>query len=322
MAEGGEPLPWLIEVEKRVIEQFVSQADWPHELVLMTVLDSLAPLAQQAQQLPTELPEGVETLADRVVVNVYDSADLSRCHLFINRPLMMQKGYWENAHRMQALLAHEHAHPLSENRTTHSSRQLRSQVNFVLEDAAEELKGTPLWDKASCSLRDMLRTLSLYAPRELFANMMCLIAGIDEPLFALDQYHVRELVQSLEERETMQRRLRSSGDKGVSSDESVELLLLLADMESCLPLALEIVPFWRSGKEDYARALEASLEGDFFPHLGPEISSLYEHLCECYYRLQGDLNTDRFKGWMTQVLRPLADELVERDLIIRYEFTT
>ena len=71
---------------------------------------------------------GTATLDQRPVVNAYDLADLSSCHIFVNWRVMQQENYADDPLAIQGLLAHEHAHPLAENDTTRASRGLQAKL--------------------------------------------------------------------------------------------------------------------------------------------------------------------------------------------------
>ena len=133
----------VIQVEEAVIRGDAQQGLWPHRWVTLFVLQDLQPLVRYLTPTPSLPPAGggskgespafppggAAALDYRPVINVYDLADLTGCHVFVNQKAMLREGYWDDALAIQGLLAHEHAHPLAENETTRASRQLRFTIS-------------------------------------------------------------------------------------------------------------------------------------------------------------------------------------------------
>lgn len=114
----------ISEVEEAVLKRYVSVAGWPHRVVSLFVLGDLSPLQRQLVATAKLPPGGVEGLGLRPVVNLYDLSNLAACNVFINQTAMVKEGYWGDRLAETALLAHEHAHPLAENGTTHATRRI------------------------------------------------------------------------------------------------------------------------------------------------------------------------------------------------------
>lgn len=146
----------VVEAEEAVIRGYAQLELWPHQCVSLFILRDLQPLVRQLgrgtgseslqvhrridplgpgaespsrRSLP---PGGAEGLDHRPVVNVYDLADSSACHVFVNQRAMAKEGYWDDPVAIKALLAHEHAHPLAENDTTRASRRLQMELSLEL----------------------------------------------------------------------------------------------------------------------------------------------------------------------------------------------
>ena len=111
-----------VDVEKRVIEGYAADAAWPHREVTLFVLDGLEPLVRQLRAAERVPVEDARELPDKPMVNLYDAANPGPCYVFVNRPVLVREGLWEDALALEGMLAHEHAHPLSENPTTRAAR--------------------------------------------------------------------------------------------------------------------------------------------------------------------------------------------------------
>ena len=115
----------VVGAEDDVVCRYVARGLWRHEWVDLFILRDLQVLAEHLQNAVGLPPGGSRALDRRPVVNAFDLADLSGCHVFVNHRVMVEEGYWEDPQAVRALLAHEHAHPLSENATVAASRALR-----------------------------------------------------------------------------------------------------------------------------------------------------------------------------------------------------
>jgi hypothetical protein len=223
---------------------------------------------------------------------------------------MEKEGYWNDQDAIMALLAHEHAHPLAENETTQASRQLRlaiSDFRLAIGDFSIENLLTLLVDK-----------LCLYAPRELFANEMTIRSGFGEVLLHLDRRTMANASRSVAGREDLHQQLQQEVASGNLTLQGAELLLLIGGLKGYLDLALEIAPFYRTGRRDDAQELETILETEVFPHLEPEVQRAYTALRDQYIALHANLTLPELMAWGEGVLGLLVEALAEKGLTLRY----
>ena len=170
----------VIEAEDEVVRRYAARGLWRHDWVDLFVLQDLQVLAEQLAGAAGGLPPGgPQALDRRPVVNAFDLADLSGCNVFVNHKVMVEEGYWEDPAAVRALLAHEHAHPLSENPTVAASRALRLQSPHV-----PTAEGPPSLERLAAGLAEKL---CCYGPREVFANDLTVAAGCGGDLFHLDR---------------------------------------------------------------------------------------------------------------------------------------
>jgi hypothetical protein len=320
----------VIQGEEAVIRGYAQKEVWRHRWVTLFVLQDLQPLVRQLTCTPSLPlaeggskggdpvlpPGGAVALDQRPVVNIYDLADPAGCHVFVNRQAMAKEGYWDDALAIQGLLAHEHAHPLAENEATRASRQL----NLVLSPLSEvlSLPSSALGLRTKDLLALLADKLCLYAPRELFANEMTIHGGFSEALLHLDRLNVANASRSVAGREDLRRQLRQEMTQGYLTPTAADVLLLIGDLKGYLDLALEVAPFYRTGRESDARELEAVLEAGVFPHLEPEVPRAYIALREQYIALRADLTPPELTAWGEGVLNILAEALAEKGLVLQY----
>ncbi|MCJ7620597.1 MAG: hypothetical protein MUP64_10320 [Anaerolineae bacterium] len=313
----------VIQIEEAVIQGYARQGHWPHRWVTLFVLQDLQPLIRQLTPTPSlpllgggsqgggpALPPGGAAALDlRPVVNVYDLADLDSCHVFVNQQAMVKEGYWDDPLAIRGLLAHEHAHPLAENLTTQASRQL--QVALALDQPWSNAGLGDRQGKVQRLLTLLADKLSVYAPREIFANELTIRSGFGDGLFHLAR-------RTVAGRDELSRQLRQEVTQGTLTPAAASLLLLIGDLRGYLDLALEIAPFYRSGQESEARQLEAVLEADILPHLEPQVAGAYSALREHYLSLLADLSPPALRAWSEGVLGILANALAEKGLTLQY----
>jgi hypothetical protein len=248
-------------------------------------------------------------------VNLYDLKNPVSCHVFINQGAMEKEGYWSDQDAIMALLAHEHAHPLAENETTRTSRQLR----FSISDFRFAIWKT---ENRKLQIENLLTLLAdklcLYAPRELFANEMTIRSGFDEALFHLDRRTMANASRTVAGRKDLQQQLQQEVASGRLTPQVADLLLLIGDLKGYLDLALEVAPFYRTGRESDAQELEGVLEAEVFPQLEPAVQRAYTALREQYIVLRPDLTPPELMDWGKGVLITLAEALAEKGLILHY----
>lgn len=324
----------VIQEEEAVIRGYVQHGFWRHQWVTLFILQDLQPLVRQIQPTADMFPGGTDVLDKRPVVNVYDLAELSGCQIFINREAMSREGYWDDPVAVRGLLAHEHAHPLAEGETTRASRGL--EVELTVEHIHSNLCSSPAdvakheatyrqWTGARQSttydiLNLLAHKLCLYAPREVFANDMTIRSGFGGALLHLDRQNVANARSSVDGREDLRKHFQHSVDHGDLTAAAANLLLLIGDLQSYVDLALEVAPFYRSGRESDARELETTLQDKLFPHLEREVQHAYTALVKQYIALQADLTPDELTAWCKGVFDIFVEILSARGLRVSSEF--
>jgi len=348
VADVEEGVLSLIEVETAVIRGYTRQEHWPHHWVTLFILEDLQPLVRQLRlgansssvtpsgpslghpadigealiegQYPA--PEEGADLNHRPVVNIYDLADLAGCNIFINRRAMVAEGYWDDPLAIQGLLAHEHAHPLAENETTRASRRLKfeiSDLGFQIEKiSGPGFQIRNLGPKITSLLTFLAMKLCLYAPRELFANEITIRDGFAEALSHLDLRNVDNASRSVAGREGLSRQLQQEVTQGSLTPAAADLLLLIGDLNGYLDLALEVAPFYRTGRFADGRALEATLEAAVFPRLDPLVPRTFTALRDQYIALGDSLSPAELINWTTDVLDALFKDIAEKSLNLLY----
>ncbi|HBY99588.1 MAG: hypothetical protein M5U01_33020 [Ardenticatenaceae bacterium] len=306
----------VLQEEEAVIRGYAQRGGWPHRWVTLFVLQDLQPLLRQLRP-GSELPPGAAEAMDQPpVVNVYDLADLSQCHVFVNHQAMVAAGYWSDALAIRALLAHEHAHPLAENETARASRSVRVELSLPARD--DHSLGADRRARTHHLLNLLADKLCLRAPREVFTNELTIRSGFGEPLLYLDRRNVANAAESVTGRAGLRRQLQQEVARGQLTPAGADLLLLIGDLKGSLELALEVAPFYRAGREADARELEAVLNTAVFPHLEPEVLPAYTALCHQYVALRSKLTAAELEAWAHGVLNILADALAEKGLPLRY----
>ncbi|MBI4770536.1 MAG: hypothetical protein HY784_09050, partial [Chloroflexi bacterium] len=157
-----------------------------------------------------------------------------------------------------------------------------------------------------------------YAPREVFANEVTINGCFGEALLYLDRRNVANAGRSVAGREALRQQLQQEATRGTLTPAAADALLLIGDLKGYLDLALEVAPFYRTGRESDARELEAVLETAVFPHLEPQVSRAYRALREQYIALGANLKPSELSVWGEGVLKVLAQALAEVELILRY----
>jgi hypothetical protein len=302
----------VIEAEDEVVRRYVARGLWRHDSVDLFILQDLQVLAEQLAGAGGLPPGGTQALDRRPVVNAFDLADLSACHVFVNHKVMVEEGYWGDAAAVRALLAHEHAHPLSENATVAASRALR--VESPHEPVAE---GQPSLERLAVAL---VEKLCCYGPREVFANDLAMVAGCADDLFHLDELVVAAAARGVLGRSALVDHLEADVKGGTLPRQSAAQALLLGDLRSCLDLAMETAPFYRAGRLDKAAALEAPLFAQVFPRLESAVVGTYQLVRDLYVELGPDLTGVALAAWAGRVLEPLLGVLQERGLDLHVSF--
>ncbi|GLK71411.1 hypothetical protein KHC23_11555 [Ancylobacter dichloromethanicus] len=282
----------IVQAEERVVRRLVDQGLWRHETVTLFVLDDLAPLVGQLARTHRLVADDLVRLPQRPMVNLYDPRHATECFVFVNRHIMTAEGYWGDSLAAEGLLAHEHAHPLSEAPATTAARTL-----------TVEAEGPATLAPLAAQLG---RTLSTGAVTELLANRFCLVHGFDDALRHLDRLTLRQAVNNLPQRLELERRAAAAVAAGTLPSEQLRPLLRLADAQISLPFALELVPFVQSGLTAEMADLEELLLDDLMSRMAPEVTDMYRDLSERFLRLQPEWSGEAIAGWCADILLRLS----------------
>ena len=306
----------VINVEEEVIRGYIDEGIWPHDQVMLFILQDMQPLVRQLQSIAELPPGGEQVLQQRPIVNLYDLADRAGCQVFVNCEAMAREGYWQDATMTRALLAHEHAHPLAECDTTAASRGLR--LELLAESLQDVLGAESRYVEVCRVLGSLGHKLCLDAPREVLTNDLTIRSGFADALLSLDRHNVANAKSSLVGREQVADGVRRGVDTGELSRQAADALLMVGDMQGYLDLAMETAPFYRAGRESPARDLEKTLEEDVFSRLRPGIGVAYAGLRDQYIALQADLSVAALTKWCEGVLGILANALADEGLKVEY----
>jgi len=324
----------FIEVEEEVVEKYAASPRWQQKSVTLFVLKDLEPLLRQLSEgaatrrsgpsvgrpvgpdLSALPPGGLAVLGHRPIVNVYDLEKPSSCHIFVNQEAMEKEGYWGDREAVKALLAHEHAHPLSECETTRSARMLKAGLTTESTRAlfASEEEGPGWQDKVGRLLALIVDKLCLYAPREVFANDATIESSFSASLLHLDRKNVLGAAEGLRSRGALRQMLQGEAEKGSLTPAGADLLLAIADMKGYLDLAIETASFYRQGKLTEAEELEGMLFAQVMPHLDPLVAEAYPKLRDAYRGLPHDASPEALVRLEEALIGILAEILNEKGL--------
>jgi len=311
----------FIQIEENVIRRYIQQSNWPHHWVMLYILDDFQPLMRQLHSganKPTLsagsnnsgyhlTPERAAILNDRPLVNLYDLSNLTGCNVFVNCHVMMATGYWQDHLTIEALLAHEHAHPLAENEATRAARRLQVKIAEAAIHPANLL----------AVLTALVENLCILAPRELFSNQTTLQNGFVEALFHLNHINVTNTARGIENRKILLQHLEKEVSAGKLTAQQADLLILGGDWSVHLPLAMEIAPFYRAGLHQEAQELEAILNQIVFPNLDPLTAQVYQKIRDAYIDLQPVESS--ILGWTEGVLDILKSGLAQKGMSLEYQ---
>ena len=329
VADVEEGVLRLIQEEETVLRGYARTNYWPHSCVTLFVLENLQPLIRQLNlgASPLSLPSSGQTftptdlviLNERPMVNIYDLEDLSNINIFVNRSEMVKQGYWTDPQILRGLLAHEHAHPLAENETTRACRQLRIQL-------VEEVSPNDSLGNRRPKMIELLRLLSekliLLAPRELLANQWTIQNGFYKDLLYLNARNMENARLAIEGRSILIRKLQAEVDQGQLTPNGKDLLLFVGDLNSYLPLAMEVAPFYRTDQTDFARSLQMSLESHVFPFIDPMAVQCFSALIDNYGLLSIPITLPQFAAWSNTVLEFLFSALARKGLSLHFQLLT
>jgi hypothetical protein len=307
----------VINVEEEVIRGYIREGIWPHERVMLFILQDLSPLVRQLQSI-AELPSGGEQVfQQRPIVNLYDLADRAGCQVFVNCEAMAREGYWQDAAMTRALLAHEHAHPLAECDTTAASRGLRLEI-VSAEGLRDVLGAESRYVEVCRVLSSLARKLCLDAPREVLTNDLTIRSGFADSLLSLDRRNVDNTKSSLVGREQVNDDIRRAIGAGELTREAADVLLVVGDMQGYLDMAIETAPFYRAGRQSQAQELEKTLEDDVFPRLHPSAGTAYFALRDRYIALRTDMSPSALTRWCEDVVGVLTGAFADAGVDVEY----
>lgn len=329
----------VLQAEETVIRQYIASGPWPHRQVSLFVLQNLDPLIRQLpsakdvldSRLALEqlgLSSGVDSLARRPVVTIYDLADLGQCHVFVNEESMRRARYWADPTATRGLLAHEHAHALTEAPLTCATRQLRlglecrdlSGVQWELAPSAPQSNDSRR-GRVQGILLGLAKRLCLYGPREVLANEQTIVRGFGEELTQLDGGNLAAVASSVSGRDALCSQVRAEVARGEFSAQVGAAIILVGDMESCLDLALESSAMYRAGREAVARDWEQQLNEHVFRYADVRIPSVYRELSVAYQALRSDWSIDDVSSWVQGALAILARACSEVGLLLDFALT-
>jgi hypothetical protein len=297
VTDCADDISAIVQAEERVVRRLVELGVWPHETVTLFVLDDLGPLVGQLARTHRMVADDLLRLPQRPMVNLYDPRHAMECFVFVNRQIMTAEGYWGDSLAAEGLLAHEHAHPLSEAPATAAARTFKV-----------EAEGPAALAPLAAQLG---QTLSTGAVTELLANAFCLSTGFDEALKHLDRITLRRAVNNLPQRAELERRADAAVAAGTLPAEEHRPLLRLADAQVSLPFALEVIPFVQAGLSTEACELEALLVDDLMSRMAPEVTDIYRDLRARFLRLRPDWSGEAMAAWCTDILTRLSAFLSE-----------
>jgi hypothetical protein len=314
--EDSGVLPF-IQIEEAVIRAYIQHSNWPHRWVMLYILDDFQPLVHQLRNgiSPAILettgynltPESAAILNERPLVNLFDLSNLTGCNVFVNRRAMLNTGYWKDPKAIEALLAHEHAHPLAENETTRASRHLRIKLDGTAVHPAN----------LSTVLVALAENLCQVAPREVFANQTTIQSGFAEALYHLDFLNLNITARGVAGRKLLSDQLQNQVQAGKLTEAEAGLILLGGDLSTHLPLAMEIAPFYRSGLATEAQKLEKVLNNLVFPNLDPLTREVFHAVQDAYIALLPVASG--LMGWAESVMHALVDSFSQKGLKLDFE---
>lgn len=320
-------------IERKVIGGFERRGSWPHQQVNLFVFETLQPLVEQIKQATApargkqkpgalgkaraEASRHIEELDHKPMVHIYNLANLAECSIFVNCRRMIALGLWDDELALEALLAHEHAHPLAENGTTRAARGLKALVQV---ERLPELLETQ--EKQLChSVETIIEELCLHAPHEVLANELAVLAGFGEALLHLNRLSLTGGRAGIAEHAALKARLTAEVKAGRASKKGMALMLSMASIEAHVRMALESAAFTRAGDLVRARTLDGLMEEEVFKHIEPEAGALYRYYCARYATLKTDMDANGAIAWMREGCAPLIDALHKRGASFKVDFS-
>jgi hypothetical protein len=292
VTDCADDISAVVDAEAQVLRRLAEQGLWPHQNVTLFVLDNLAPLVGQLKVMGRLVDEALVGLPQRPMVVLYDPRHAGDCFVFVNRQIMIAEEFWGDPRAAEGLLAHEHAHPLSEAPVTAAARAMRVQ-------ATGPAALVPLAARLG-------ETLSTGAVTELLANAFCVEHGFADALKHVNRISLRRAIRNLDQRPELERRAAAAVAAGTLPAYEAPALLRLADAQVGLPFALEVVPFRQAGLTAHAAELEGLLAGDLLSRMAPEVGSALHDLEMRFAALRRDWDAASLQAWVTDILSRLS----------------
>lgn len=322
--EGG--VIAITAVEETVLRRFLALPTWPHSVVTFFVLQDLSALQRQLTARNAASPQGkvgvmslpaggIDGLAQRPVVNLYDLANAEACHVFVNFTAMQQAGYWGDTLAETALLAHEHAHPLVESPTVLASRQVAIAPTLTSHFPISPVAHDRWLTRLQAVTQSICDRLCNYAPRELFTNSMVITAGFGEALCHLDRITIERSALALLGRQALVTGLQAESELTAAGRNA---FLVLADLQAHLEMAFEVAAFRRTDAEPCARELEHLLRTKVVPGLTAEVGRTFVALTQAYVGLAADLTPTQFIEFAQSILDIIAAALAPSGIVLHH----
>lgn len=292
VADAEEGLSRLVDAEIAVIRAFSAAGGFPHRRVTLFVLSDLTLLAAQIERLAAVPAVVVRELDSRPMVNVYDAADPDECTVFVNRGEIVREGLWLDGLALTGLLAHEHGHPLAECPTVAAVRGLSLTVRVDGRD--DDGAAAP---GVADALSALLGKLSIRAPQEVLANEAAIRVGLGDALARLDERQLALTRVAVDRRPELVAMLDRRVAEGRLVPDRRAGLLLVGDMQTTLPFALEIAPFARAGRPDVTARLEGALVDGVLARLPEVLTTLYHELRDHYVVLEAAMSATVAADW-------------------------
>lgn len=292
VTDCADDISTVVDAEVDVLQKLGDQGLWPEQNVTLFVLDNLAPLVGQLRLLGRLVDDALVGLPQRPMVVLYDPRHASECFVFVNRQIMMAEGFWGDPLAAEGLLAHEHAHPLSEAPVIAAARGLKVK-------AAGPAALVPLAARLG-------ETLSTGAVSELLANAFCVEHGFADALKHVNSISLVRAIRNLDQRPELERRAAAAVAAGNLPADEAPALLRLADAQIGLPFALEVVPFRQAGLTAHANELEDLLTGDLLSRMAPGAAAILHDLEDRFATLRRDWGDASLVTWVTDILSRLS----------------
>lgn len=317
VADAEEGLSRLVDAEIAVIRAFSAAGGFPHRRVTLFVLSDLTLLAAQIERLSAVPAVVVRELGGRPMVNIYDAADPDECTVFVNRGEIVREGLWLDALALTGLLAHEHGHPLAECRSVAAVRGLSLAVRVDGEDDVD----APAPGVAD-ALSALLGKLSIRAPQEVLANEAAIRVGLGDALARLDERQLALTRVAVDRRPELVAMLDRQVAEGRLSPARRAGLLLIGDMQTTLPFALEIAPFARAGRPGVTARLESLLVDGILARLPDVLTALYHDLRDHYVVLSATMPATVAADWCRRAAGYVVAPLQASELTVEVTIAT